>query len=82
MRPLKLMNRRGLLCGPCRGYITRVVSCRMRMCEIYEKSSIFIRDNPIFSSERMLHKDYYRKSSVGEKISSVVSLKGPSAKTN
>jgi hypothetical protein len=22
--------------------------------------SIFIRDKPIFSSERMLHKDYYR----------------------
>jgi hypothetical protein len=29
---------------------------------------IFIRDKPIFSSERMSYKDYYRKSSV-EKIS-------------
>jgi hypothetical protein len=27
---------------------------------------MFIRDKPIFSSERMLHKDYYRKRSVGE----------------
>jgi hypothetical protein len=26
--------------------------------------SMFIRDKPIFSSERMLHKDYYRKGSV------------------
>jgi hypothetical protein len=34
-----------------------------------ERLSIFIRDNPIFSSERMLHKDYYCKSSV-ERISS------------
>jgi hypothetical protein len=34
----------------------------------------FIRDKPIFSSERMLHKDYYRKSSV-EKKNLVVSLK-------
>jgi hypothetical protein len=39
------------------------------LCEMYtyERPSIFIRDKPIFSSERTLHKDYYRKSSV-EKI--------------
>jgi hypothetical protein len=30
--------------------------------------STFIRDKPIFSSERMLHEDYYRKGSV-QKIS-------------
>jgi hypothetical protein len=30
---------------------------------------MFIRDKPIFSSERMLHKDYYRKGSVEKKIS-------------
>jgi hypothetical protein len=30
---------------------------------------IFIRDNPIFSSERMLHEDYYRKGSVEKKFS-------------
>jgi hypothetical protein len=29
-----------------------------------EKPSIFIRDNPIFSSDRMLHKVYDRKGSV------------------
>jgi hypothetical protein len=34
-----------------------------------------IRDKPILSSERMLHKDYDRKGSV-EKMSVVVSLKG------
>jgi hypothetical protein len=28
---------------------------------------IFITDKPNFSSERMLHKDYYSKSSVGKK---------------
>jgi hypothetical protein len=32
-----------------------------------ERPSIFIRDIPIFSSERTLHKDYYRKSSVEKK---------------
>jgi hypothetical protein len=32
-----------------------------------ERPSIFTRGNPIFSSERMLHKDYYRKGSVGKK---------------
>jgi hypothetical protein len=46
-----------------------------------EKPNIFIRDKPIFSSERMLYKDYNRKSSVGKK-SLVVGFKGPGAKTN
>jgi hypothetical protein len=46
-----------------------------------EEPSIFIRDNPILSSERILHKDYYRKSSVGKQISGR-DLKGPGAKTN
>jgi hypothetical protein len=32
------------------------------------RPSLFIRNKPIFSSERMLHKDYYRKSSVGKKF--------------
>jgi hypothetical protein len=31
-----------------------------------ERPSLFIRDKPI-SSERMLHKDYYRKESVEKK---------------
>jgi hypothetical protein len=45
-----------------------------------ERPSVFIRDKAI-SSERMLHKDYYRKSSV-EKKNLVVGLKEPDAKTN
>jgi hypothetical protein len=36
---------------------------------------IFIRDKPVLSSERMLRKGYYRKSSVA-KMSVVASLKG------
>jgi hypothetical protein len=44
--------------------------------------SIFIRDKPIFKSERILHKDYDRKGSVAEIKSLVVSLKGLGAKTN
>jgi hypothetical protein len=47
-----------------------------------ERPRIFIRDKPIFSSERMLHKDYYRRSSVGKKKYLVVGLKGLDAKTN
>jgi hypothetical protein len=30
---------------------------------------LFVRDKPIFSSERLLHKDYDRKGSVAKKIS-------------
>jgi hypothetical protein len=44
--------------------------------------SIFIRDNPIFSSERKLYEDYDHKGSVEKKISLVISLKGLGAKTN
>jgi hypothetical protein len=44
---------------------------------------MFIRDKPIFSSERMLHKEYYCKGSVEEKkYSLIVSLKGLDAKAN
>jgi hypothetical protein len=42
---------------------------------------MFIRDKPIFSSERMSHKDCNRNGSVGKKIL-VVILKGLEAKTN
>jgi hypothetical protein len=35
-------------------------------CTLDEKPRTFIRENPI-SSERILHKDYYSKSSVGKK---------------
>jgi hypothetical protein len=37
-------------------------------CTLDERPSIFIRDKPILSSERMLHKDYDRKGSVEKKI--------------
>jgi hypothetical protein len=43
--------------------------------------SIFIRDKHIFSSKRMLHKDYDRNGSV-EKKSLVASFKGLGAETN
>jgi hypothetical protein len=43
--------------------------------------SIFMIDKPIFSSERMLHKDYYCRSSI-EKKNLVMGLKGLDAKTN
>jgi hypothetical protein len=42
--------------------------------------SIFIRGNPILSSERILRKDYDGKGSVGKNL--VVSLKGLDAKMN
>jgi hypothetical protein len=51
-------------------------------CTLDERPSIFIRDKPIFSSERMLHKDYCRKYSVAGKESLVVGLKGLDDKTN
>jgi hypothetical protein len=38
-------------------------------CTLDERLSIFIRDNPIFSSERMLQKDYDCKGLVERKIS-------------
>jgi hypothetical protein len=50
-------------------------------CTLDERPSIFIRDKSIFLSERMLHKDYYRRSSV-EKKSLVMGLKGLDAKIN
>jgi hypothetical protein len=40
----------------------------------WPKAKHIHRDNPIFSSERMLHKDYYRKGSVEKKKAQVVSL--------
>jgi hypothetical protein len=38
-------------------------------CTLDEKPSRFIRDKPIFSLERKLHKNYYRKISAEQKIS-------------
>jgi hypothetical protein len=47
-----------------------------------ERPSIFIRDKPIFPSERMLRKNYYHKGSAEKKISGRDLLKGLVAKTN
>jgi hypothetical protein len=41
-----------------------------------------MRDKPIFSSDRMLHKDYYRKGSTGGKNLWSLSLQGLDARTN
>jgi hypothetical protein len=46
--------------------------CAIRTLD--ERPSIIIKDTPIISSERMLHKEYYHKGSV-EKKSLVVGLK-------
>jgi hypothetical protein len=46
-----------------------------------QRPSIFIRDKSLLSSERVLHKDYYRKSSAVKKTL-VGILKGLGAKTN
>jgi hypothetical protein len=59
----------------------RIFDNMLNVRDIYLYIYIFIRDKPIVSSERMLHKDYYHKSSVG-KESLVMGLKGPDAKTN
>jgi hypothetical protein len=39
------------------------------MCDAYtwQRGSLFLRENPIFSSERILHKDYDRKGSFTKK---------------
>jgi hypothetical protein len=54
------------------------------MCDIHawrKAKHIHKEDKPIFSSERMLHKDYYRKSSVEKNLWSWVS-RGIDTKTN
>jgi hypothetical protein len=63
--------------GPTRGYVAR----NPGRLDRDERPSIFVRDKPIFSLERLLHKDYYRRSSA-EKKCLVVGLKGLDAKTN
>jgi hypothetical protein len=39
------------------------------ICTLDDIPGIYIRDKPIFSSERMLHKDYDRNRSVEKNIS-------------
>jgi hypothetical protein len=48
----------------------------------WQRPSIFIRDKPILSSERMLHKDYDCKGSVAKEKTLIMSLKRLGAKTN
>jgi hypothetical protein len=50
-------RKRCFLRGPCRNVIS------------LKNLELFIRDKPIFSSERLLHKDYDRKGSVAKTIS-------------
>jgi hypothetical protein len=61
----------GLLCKACadRGlvYVLYVRCVRQHLTEA--KPSLLIRDKPILSLERMLHKDYGRKGSIAKKIS-------------
>jgi hypothetical protein len=47
------------------------ITCYMNMYvhTLDKRPSIFMRDKPIFSSKRMLHKDYDSKGSVEKKIS-------------
>jgi hypothetical protein len=58
-----------LLCKACtdRGLVYsakgRIVS-NSEIRTLYERPSIFIKDEPVLSSERMLHKKYDRKGSV------------------
>jgi hypothetical protein len=42
------------------------ITCYMSDAYTWQRPSILIRDNPIFSSVRMFHKDYYRKSPFGK----------------
>jgi hypothetical protein len=48
--------------------IRSTIKARIGKCILDERPRIFIRNKPIFSSERMLHEDYYRKGSVGKKF--------------
>jgi hypothetical protein len=76
----KAFTDRGLVCS-AKARIFRQHGIYAK-CTLDERPSVFIRDNPIFSSERMLHKDYYRKGSTGGKKPLVVGHKGLDAKTN
>jgi hypothetical protein len=61
-------------------YITKL--CRHQAEVIRNHENVFIRDKPILSLDRMLHKSYDRKGLVAIQKSLVVSLKGLSTETN
>jgi hypothetical protein len=54
------------MCGPLLDYITRASSSN-HVDTLDERPGIFIKDNPIFSSERMLHENYGSKGSDAKK---------------
>jgi hypothetical protein len=54
--------------GPVGSSVLCVVHRIWAKCALDERPSIFIRDKPIFLSERMLHEDYYLKGLVEKKI--------------
>jgi hypothetical protein len=56
------------------------IGCNIIFWENITLHTVFTREKPIFSSEKMLHKDYDRKGLV-EKKNSSRSLKGLGAKT-
>jgi hypothetical protein len=61
-----------------------IIFNNMQICYIRildERPSIFRRENPILSLQKMLHKDYYRKGSVGKNFL-IVGLKDLDVKTN
>jgi hypothetical protein len=60
----KACTDRGLVHSGKKNFQQHAISAILRLDG---RQSIFIRDSPIFSSERRLHKEYYRKGSV-EKI--------------
>jgi hypothetical protein len=61
---LKAWTDRGLVCSAKGRIFNNMLYVHIRALD--ERPSIFLRDKPIFSSERMLHKDYYLKGSVAK----------------
>jgi hypothetical protein len=57
---------RGLLCSAKVRIFNDMLHVRNILLKV--RPSIFIRDKSILSSERMLYKDYYGKSSVGKNL--------------
>jgi hypothetical protein len=68
----KAREKRCFLLGPCKVVIRRKIEASA-IRTLNEGPSIFIRDKPTFSAEKMLHKDYYRKGSVEKNLWSWVS---------
>jgi hypothetical protein len=68
----KACTDRGLVCSAKGRIFNNMLYAKYTLDK---KPNTFVRDKPSFLSERMLHKDCYRKSSVG-KISQVVGLEG------